>query len=51
MAGDTPPTRCGSRRAAITGVLRVARTLADLDGADRVISPTGSTLGEGCVYQ
>jgi magnesium chelatase family protein len=27
---------CGFRRAAITFVLRVARTLADLDGADKV---------------
>ena len=33
-----PPMRCGSRRAArgYHRVLRVARTLADLDGADKV---------------
>ena len=30
--------RCGSRRAAIHRVLRVARTLADLDGSDNVVA-------------
>ncbi len=32
----TPPKPCGCRRAAIIACLRVARTLADLDGADKI---------------
>ena len=31
-----PPRPCGCRRAAIIACLRVARTLADLDGADKI---------------
>jgi magnesium chelatase family protein len=31
-----PPTRCIFPPAAISGVLRVVRTLADLDGAEKV---------------